>query len=150
MAKFYVYVIDNRVVRYEVEATSKDKARTAVEASTSADKDFPRDEVKCIEWSVDEVLTAKQVLAQGGTLPEQKPVPVPGPLREGDKANFETLQMAGALNDLAIVSAIRKSDNEQVALVCAMERQEDQSIVPKPLAVMVEGNPFELFHDPTV
>lgn len=69
-------------------------------------------------------------------------------LRKGDKANFSTLEKASSQDDLALVSAVRKSDNAQVALVCAMSRDEED-IRPVPLAVMVEGNPFEDFYDPT-
>lgn len=68
-------------------------------------------------------------------------------LRKGDTANFKTLKQASKHGDLALVSAIRKSDGAQVALVCAMN-QIDGQIVPAPLAVMVEGNPYDLFEDP--
>lgn len=74
----------------------------------------------------------------------------PKELRKGDKANFETLLRAAAEGDLALISAIRKSDQKQVALVVAMQTNADESITPVPFAVMVEGNPFELFEDPTV
>lgn len=78
-------------------------------------------------------------------------VPTPPPLREGDKANFATLLRAANNGDLAIVSAIRKSDNKAVALVCAMGWDNDtKQFLPAPLAVMIEGNPFDDFFDPTV
>jgi len=70
-----------------------------------------------------------------------------------DKAyinNFETLKTAHADNNLALVSAIRKSDKKPVALVCAMQKNNDNTVTPIPLAVMCEGNPFEDFEDPTV
>lgn len=76
--------------------------------------------------------------------------PTPGPLLPGYKANFKQLQRASKNGDLALVSAIRKSDRANVALVCAMQWNEDNTIMPIPIAVMVEGNPFELFEDPTV
>lgn len=76
-------------------------------------------------------------------------MPQPKPLRKGDKANFKTLLRAAGNQDLALVSAIRKSDREKVALVCAMEF-DGTNYLPKPLAVMIEGDPFELFEDPTV
>lgn len=69
-------------------------------------------------------------------------------LREGDKHNFNTLLQAARNDDLALVDAVRKQDEAKVALICAMGRADD-NIYPVPLAVMVEGNPFELFHDPT-
>ena len=70
-------------------------------------------------------------------------------LRKGDIANFETLRKACGNNDLALVSSRRKSDGADVALVCAMGTMPDGTIMPLPLAVMVEGNPFDLFEDPT-
>lgn len=75
--------------------------------------------------------------------------PTPGPLQPGDKANFKTIQRAADAGHLCLLSAIRKSDGKQVSLVCAMGRDGDD-YMPTPLAVMVEGNPYELFHDPTI
>jgi hypothetical protein len=72
----------------------------------------------------------------------------PPKLARGDRANFDTLVLAGKNGDLALVSAIRKSDGKAVALVCAIGRDEHGNIYPTPLASMVEGNPFEDFHDP--
>lgn len=66
----------------------------------------------------------------------------------GDSQNFQTLQDACNNGDLALVSAVRKSDKKRVSLVCAMQRTSD-GISPVPLAVMIEGNPFEDFEDPT-
>jgi hypothetical protein len=71
-------------------------------------------------------------------------------LRQGDQANFTSLFKAATHRDLALVSAIRKTDQMPVALVCAMSRNDNGTITPVPFAVMVEGNPFELFEDPTV
>ena len=74
----------------------------------------------------------------------------PTRLRQGDQMNFETLLRAANDGALALVSAIRKSDQQSVALVCAMQTNDDDTITPVPFAVMVEGNPFDLFEDPTV
>jgi hypothetical protein len=74
----------------------------------------------------------------------------PPKLRQGDQANFTSLLKAATYRDLALVSAIRKTDQKPVALVCAMSRNDNGTITPVPFAVMVEGNPFELFEDPTV
>jgi hypothetical protein len=69
-------------------------------------------------------------------------------LRPGDISNYETLKRACLNQDLALVNAVRKSDDAVVALVCAVSRAgEDHHL--SPLAVMVEGDPFELFEDPT-
>jgi hypothetical protein len=74
----------------------------------------------------------------------------PPRLRNGDRANFQTLFRAADDGALALVSAIRKADQQPVALVCAMQHNPDETITPIPFAVMVEGNPFELFDDPTI
>jgi hypothetical protein len=74
----------------------------------------------------------------------------PPALLPGYRENFNTMLRAAGREDLALVSAIRKADQVPVALVCAMQRNEDDTITPVPFAVMVEGNPFELFEDPTV
>lgn len=77
----------------------------------------------------------------------------PKKLRKGDKANFETLRKACKNNDLALLSAIRKNDGANVALVCAMQFVNTPTggeFQPVPVAVMIEGNPYELFEDPTV
>ena len=74
----------------------------------------------------------------------------PPPLLKGYKANFSTLRTAFENSDVALVSAVRKPDQQAVALVCAMQANDDETITPIPFAVMVEGNPFELFEDPTV
>jgi hypothetical protein len=70
-------------------------------------------------------------------------------LRKGDRANYDTLLKAAQNGDLALVSSRRKSDGKDVALLCAMGRDADDMITPVPLAVMIEGNPFEDFEDPT-
>jgi len=73
-------------------------------------------------------------------------------LREGDKGNFMVLEKAAELGDLALVSSIRKSDGAQVALVCAISVEEEDGekvFRPVPLAVMIEGDPYEDFEDPT-
>lgn len=71
------------------------------------------------------------------------------PLLDGHQANFATLKRASKNGDLALLSAVRKLDGANVALVCAMGRNDAGFIRPAPLAVMVEGNPYELFEDPT-
>jgi hypothetical protein len=83
-------------------------------------------------------------------MPKHSITPKPPPLLAGYRKNFETLKRAYNEGALALVSAIRKSDNRPVALVCGIQTNQDQTLTPIPFAVMVEGNPFELFHDPTV
>jgi hypothetical protein len=72
----------------------------------------------------------------------------PPQLLPGYVANFTTLRKACMNGDLALVSAIRKSDQAGVALICAMNR-DGEEICPAPLAVMIEGNPYDLFEDPS-
>ena len=74
----------------------------------------------------------------------------PPKLRKGDRMNFDTLLRAASDGAIALVSAIRRSDQQPVALVCAMRTNDDDTITPVPFAVLVEGNPFELFEDPTI
>ena len=74
----------------------------------------------------------------------------PPRLRKGDRTNFQTLLRAADDGALALVSAVRKADHQPVALVCAMQHNDDDTITPVPFAVMVEGDPFEMYEDPTV
>ena len=74
---------------------------------------------------------------------------IPPALADSHRENFKTLRRAANNSDIALVSAIRKADRKPVALVCAMQVNEDKTITPVPLAVMCEGNPFEDFDDPT-
>lgn len=78
-------------------------------------------------------------------------VPIPGPLLEGHKVNFATLKQAHDDGNLALVSGIRVADREPVALICAMSSSEDGKLLrPVPLGEMVNGNPYELYYDPTI
>lgn len=72
------------------------------------------------------------------------------PLATHERDNFNTLKRAAKHGDMCLVRAVRKSDQKEVALVCAMGRDKDGNYCPTPFAVMVEGNPYELFEDPTV
>jgi len=74
----------------------------------------------------------------------------PPALLPGYRDNFNTMLRASKEGDLALVSAIRKADKKPVALVCAIQRNPDETMTPVPFAVMCEGNPFEDFEDPTV
>lgn len=68
-------------------------------------------------------------------------------LRKGDKANYDTLLRAAINGDLALVDLRRKSDGKSVAGLCAIGVDGGEfEIIP--LAIMIEGNPFELFDPP--
>lgn len=74
--------------------------------------------------------------------------PPPPPISDGYSANFNTMLRAASDNNLALVSA-RRIDGTPVVLVCAMQTNPDRTVTPVPFAVMVDGNPFEMFQDPT-
>ena len=61
MPLFHVYVIDNTVRRYSVEADSEEEAQEKVEASDAAEKEFG---FKTIDsrWSVEQVEPADHVV----------------------------------------------------------------------------------------
>lgn len=73
--------------------------------------------------------------------------PVPPPLGDINRENFETLRRAAINGDLALVSALRKRDKTPVALVCAINR-EGGMFIPVPLAVMIKGDPYKEFLPP--
>lgn len=87
----------------------------------------------------------------GATGVEKAPeVVTPPALTVGYRQNFETLKRACINGELALVSVIRKSDKQPVALVCGMQANSDGSISPVPFAEMVSGNPYAMYEDPTV
>jgi len=70
-------------------------------------------------------------------------------MKDGDKANFQTLLEAAQNGDLALLDVRRRADQKPVAAVTAVGRDEEGNFVFSPLAIMVEGNPYELFDPPT-
>jgi len=73
----------------------------------------------------------------------------PPPITDGYRHNFETLLKASRNDDLCLVSAIRAKDQAPVALVCAHFVDEGGMHQIVPIAQMIEGNPYELYEDPT-
>lgn len=71
------------------------------------------------------------------------------PLQDHSKKNFETLKRAMRNGDLALVSMFRHNDVEPRAVCCAIQENENGTFTPIPLAEMIEGNPFEIYEDPT-
>lgn len=67
------------------------------------------------------------------------------PLSDADKKNYQTIQKAASEDNVALLSAIRKSDNKPVALICVVNWRDDRSADFVPLAVMVEGDPYEQY-----
>lgn len=68
-------------------------------------------------------------------------------LTEWDKNNFKTLQRAFANGDVALMDLRRRSDGKSVGAIVALGKA-GEDITFTPFAVMVEGNPFELFDPP--
>jgi hypothetical protein len=68
-------------------------------------------------------------------------------INDSYKANFETLSKAFYYNDARILEVKRKSDDKEVAAVCALNR-DGEEIIFAPLATMIEGNPYEDFEPP--
>lgn len=82
--------------------------------------------------------------------------PTPPALTEVQKKNYNTLKRAARDGRLALLSAVRKADGRAVALLCAINcdirPRGDKGCMnyyPVPLAELIDGNPFELYHDPT-
>jgi len=71
-------------------------------------------------------------------------------LRNSDIRNFNTIKMATLANQICLMDVQRRSDGKKMAAICAVNIEEngDRSFVP--LALMVEGNPYEMFNPPLV
>lgn len=106
-------------------------------------------EDKSNDWS-EEIAVIREAVDTARLHPAPAERVVPGPLRKADSANFDTLLRAVKAGDAVLLSAIRKRDGKQVALVCAAQPGEDDTIEMVPFAVMVEGDPYEEYEDPTV
>ena len=75
--------------------------------------------------------------------------PQPPPqLTKGQRENFNTLLRAVQQGDLALISARRKRDGKPVAILCAMQRNEDGTISPVPLALQFAGEELIMNDDP--
>lgn len=69
-------------------------------------------------------------------------------LQQPDRANFDTLSRAFDAGDVALVEVKRLSDDLPVAAICAVGH-EDGLFTLTPFAILVEGNPFELYAPPS-
>ncbi len=68
-------------------------------------------------------------------------------LSPADSSNFTTLTRAFGDGNVALLEVRRVSDQKAVAAICSMHREGDDLLLT-PFALMVEGNPFELFDPP--
>jgi len=112
--------------------------------------DAPEEIWKVISWYEGQFGVYPDSIYENGEWTNGPERTEPGPLLEGHKKNFATMMEAADNGDLALVSAIRKRDRANVALVCAISAAGGEMLTPVPFAVMVEGDPYELFEDPTV
>lgn len=71
------------------------------------------------------------------------------PLTDGEKANFQTLRAACKDNNLALLVCEMRHLGTRVAVICAVNRNDDDSISPVPIAKMFTGNPYDELRDPT-
>ncbi|MCC7102420.1 MAG: hypothetical protein IT206_04995 [Fimbriimonadaceae bacterium] len=65
-----------------------------------------------------------------------------------DTRNFNTLSKAFSAGHVALVEVRRAADLNPIAAICALSREGDQFGIT-PFAVMIEGNPFELYDPPS-
>lgn len=63
------------------------------------------------------------------------------------RKNFDTLKRAFANGHVALLECTFKTTGEAVAVICAMERRDDE-IGLVPFALMMNGNPYEILVPP--
>ena len=69
-------------------------------------------------------------------------------LRPGDRMNFDTIRQAFLNGDAALMECQLAATGEQVAVVCAANRQGDGSVEFAPFALLFDGNPYEMLNPP--
>jgi len=69
-------------------------------------------------------------------------------LAPGHRDNFETLQRAFNQGDVALVECQLVKTGESVPVICAANHHDDGMIEFVPLAIMFNGNPYELLRPP--
>ena len=69
-------------------------------------------------------------------------------LMPGHKTNFQTLQDAFANGDVALMECQLTATGEEVAVICAANRQENGGVEFAPFAMLFNGNPYEMLNPP--
>ncbi len=69
-------------------------------------------------------------------------------LTAGDQANFETLREAMLNGDVALLECQLVSTGQSAAVICAVNRESDQSLAFVPIAQLFPGDPYTLFNPP--
>ena len=78
-------------------------------------------------------------------------MPVPSAIPMWQKKNFKTLQRAVKAGDVTLISAVRRDNLANEAVVCIMNRDKDDGFAMIPVAVMRDPREiFEEYFDPTV
>lgn len=70
------------------------------------------------------------------------------PLSDGDKANFETLRAAFQHGDVALLECQLISTGEPSAVICAVNREAEESLAFVPIAQLFAGDPYTLLSPP--
>ena len=70
------------------------------------------------------------------------------PLSVGDKANFETLREAMLNGDVALLECQLISTGQPAAVICAVNRESEQSLTFVPIARLFAGDPYALLNPP--
>ena len=69
-------------------------------------------------------------------------------LPKGHKANFKTLRRAFLTGDAALMECQLATTGEDVAVICAANRQQDGSVEFAPFAMLFNENPYRLLNPP--
>jgi hypothetical protein len=69
-------------------------------------------------------------------------------LSDSNKSNFETLRQAIKNGDAALMECQLVSTGEPVAVICAVNREVDQSLTFVPVAQLFASNPYSLLNPP--
>ena len=69
-------------------------------------------------------------------------------LLSGHKKNFKTLRRAFLASDAALMECQLAANGENVAVICAANRQPDGGVEFVPCAMFFNDNPYELLNPP--
>ncbi len=70
------------------------------------------------------------------------------PLQRGHKTNFDTLQRAFRSGDAALMECQLAATGENVAVICAANREGDGEVEFTPFAMLFNENPYDLLNPP--
>lgn len=69
-------------------------------------------------------------------------------LQKHTKTNFQTLKKAADNGDLALMECTENATGKKVPVLCAVSRGPAGDFIFTPFAVMIDGNPYEMFTPP--